>query len=113
MAGVLIVPAQPPLPTAWNFPFQSSAGSQSSISIWESGDGARTAATRQWAGSEAGACPGAPAGGGPAGRSSAAVMVTPGRSMFPRLSHGTGAAAAANSRARWAIMAQSSRGVRA
>ena len=56
-----MMPAQPPLPTAWNLPFQFSAGSQTSISMCESGDGFSTAATRQCAGSTiagaAGACP--------------------------------------------------------
>src|SRR5688572_10613108 len=46
-----MVPAQPPLPTAWNLPFQFSAGSQTSISMCESDEGLRTTATRQWAGS--------------------------------------------------------------
>src|SRR5450432_153990 len=50
MPAALMLPAQPPFPTATNFPFQPSAGSHSSISIWESEDGASTANTRQWAG---------------------------------------------------------------
>src|SRR5262245_3970518 len=44
-------PAQPPLPTAWNFPFQASAGSQTSILMSESDEGVSVAATRQKAGS--------------------------------------------------------------
>src|SRR5438128_12458787 len=46
-----MVPAQPPLPTAWNFPFQSAAGSQTSILMSESDEGVSVAATRQKAGS--------------------------------------------------------------
>ena len=113
-----MVPAQPPLPTAWNFPFQFSAGSQTSISICESADGVRTAATRQCAGSRiAGAAgappppprppprppwpapgagatgpPGGPPGAGcvngPAGTSAAVVIVVFGRLSVRRLSQG-------------------------
>src|SRR6516225_587699 len=44
MLRVTIVPAQPPLPTASNFPFHTSAnGNQASISICESEDGVSTA----------------------------------------------------------------------
>src|SRR5882762_4700666 len=65
-----MVPAQPPLPTAWNFPFQSAAGSQTSILMSESDEGVSVAATRQNVGSwlncgAAGSVPGgvnAPAG---------------------------------------------------
>src|SRR5207253_1075828 len=46
-----MTPAQPPLPTAWNFPFQATAGSQTSILMSESDDGVSVAATRQKAGS--------------------------------------------------------------
>src|SRR5437762_3932950 len=42
-----MVPAQPPLPTAWNFPFQSAAGIQTSILMSESDEGVSVAATRQ------------------------------------------------------------------
>src|SRR5687767_936487 len=45
-------PAQPPLPTAWNFPFQlADSGIQTSMSTTESADGFSVAATRQCAGS--------------------------------------------------------------
>jgi hypothetical protein len=91
MAGKLMVPAQPPLPTARNFPFQFSAGSQISISMCESGVGARTAAMRQWAGRATGCCP-RPAVDGPAATSSAAVMVISGPASDLRLSHGVAAA---------------------
>src|SRR5580704_14863597 len=87
MAGKLIVPAQPPLPTARNLPFQFSAGSQISISMCESGVGASTAAMRQWAGSAIGSCP-RPAVYGPAATSSAAVMVISGPASDLRPSHG-------------------------
>src|ERR1700693_6245087 len=50
MASKLIDPAQPPLPTAWYFPFQSEAGSQTSILISESLLGFSVAATWQYAG---------------------------------------------------------------
>src|SRR4051794_36911804 len=43
-----MLPAQPPLPTAWNFPFHPDSGSQASISMWESAEGVSTSATRQW-----------------------------------------------------------------
>src|SRR6185503_21161831 len=46
-----MVPAHPPLPTAWNLPFQFSAGSHTSISICESDEGFSTTCTRQCAGS--------------------------------------------------------------
>src|SRR6266446_3143251 len=42
-----MLPAQPPLPTAWNFPFQSAAGIQTSILMSESDEGVSVAATRQ------------------------------------------------------------------
>src|SRR5205807_1800901 len=45
-----MTPAQPPLPTAWNFPFHPTAGSQTSILMSESDDGVSVAATRQKAG---------------------------------------------------------------
>src|SRR5437867_6665643 len=44
-------PAQPPLPTAWNFPFQFASGIHTSILISESLDGFSVAATLQNAGS--------------------------------------------------------------
>ena len=42
-----MIPAQPPLPTPANFPFQLSNGSQTSKTICDSGVGAMTPATRQ------------------------------------------------------------------
>src|SRR5437773_10537542 len=42
-----MTPAQPPLPTAWNLPFQPPAGSQTSTLISESSVGFTVAATRQ------------------------------------------------------------------
>src|SRR5213594_3757835 len=56
-------PAQPPLPTASNFPFQWSAGNQTSKLMFESDDGLSTPTTRQNAGT---AAPAAPAPAGPA-----------------------------------------------
>src|SRR5262245_46831777 len=45
-----MVPAQPPLPTAWNLPFHAKAGNQTSILMSESAEGLSVAATRQNAG---------------------------------------------------------------
>src|SRR4026207_1391424 len=45
-----MVPAHPPLPTAWNLPFHATAGSQTSILMSESEEGVSVAATRQKAG---------------------------------------------------------------
>ena len=42
-----MIPAQPPLPTPANFPFQLPSGSQTSKTICDSGVGAMTPATRQ------------------------------------------------------------------
>src|SRR5215471_11829909 len=49
-----MLPAQPPLPTAWYLLFQFSAGSHSSISMCESAEGVNVSATRQNAGSTGG-----------------------------------------------------------
>ena len=46
-----MLPFKPPLPTAWNLPFQPAAGSQTSILMSESLVGVSVAATRQNAGS--------------------------------------------------------------
>src|SRR5262245_2312731 len=46
-----IVPAQPPLPTVWSFPFHPVAGSQTSLLMSESLVGVSVAVTRQNAGS--------------------------------------------------------------
>src|SRR6185503_6320782 len=112
-----MMPAHPPLPTAWNLPFQFSAGSHTSISIFESDDGFSTACTRQCAGSivcgAAGPCPRPPAGGaprpaagatgpsggpcwaggvnGPAGTSWAEVIVVFGSASAASFSHGVDA----------------------
>src|SRR3954465_4658296 len=123
-----MTPAHPPLPTAWNLPFQFSAGSQTSTAMSESADGFSVAATRQYGPSVVpacacalagtlGGCPPAraasgcpprpgpaacvrpppfaaaprpgPAGGvnGPAGTSSAVVIVVFGRASVFRPSH--------------------------
>src|SRR5258706_8671748 len=47
MAGYAIEPVNAPLPTAWNFWFQSADGNQTSIAMSESLDGLSLAATRQ------------------------------------------------------------------
>src|SRR2546425_7274685 len=71
IAAKLMVPAQPPFPTASNFPFQFSDGSQTSISITESEDGFSTAATRHRGGrvsvGAAGVGPRPPPPAGPGG----------------------------------------------
>src|SRR5579864_1476809 len=45
-----MMPAQPPLPTAWNFRFQPEAGSHTSTLMSESVEGFKVAVTRQKAG---------------------------------------------------------------
>src|SRR5262245_53068507 len=85
-----MVPAQPPLPTAWNFPFQSEAGSQTSILMSESGEGVSVAATRQKAGNwlncgAAGPVPGRV--NAPAGISWARVIEVFGSARDDKLSH--------------------------
>src|SRR5262245_16673976 len=45
-----MAPAQPPLPTAWNLPFQPDDGNHTSILMSESGEGTSVATTRQKAG---------------------------------------------------------------
>src|SRR5256885_9677149 len=87
-----MTPAQPPPPTIWNLPFQFSAGNHTSISMCESVVGCSTAATRQCAARMMGVgCGAAPRPGvayGPAGTSSAAVMVVSGSVSDFRLSQG-------------------------
>lgn len=76
-----MLPAQPPLPTASNLPFQLVAGSQTSILMSESGDGVRVAVTRQKAGRVVkglGPRPGAGGVKAPAATVWAAVMVVVG-----------------------------------
>src|SRR6266705_3036012 len=91
-----MVPAHPPLPTAWNLPFQPDAGIQTSILMSESLVGFSVAATRQNAGSALNAAPGPPraAGGvnspGPIG--CANVMVVSGNVSDARLSQVAAAA---------------------
>src|SRR5512145_3178736 len=91
-----MLPAHPPLPTASNLPFQFSVGIHISISMCESDEGARTAATRQCAGSTTGGGAEVPgAWNGPAGTLVAAVIVTFGSESVRRLSHATAGAASA------------------
>ena len=73
-------PAQPPLPTAWNLPFQPDDGIHTSTLMSESADGFSVAATRHTATGFANPCAAfdRPLGGlenAPAGTSSALVMV--------------------------------------
>src|SRR5262245_57506525 len=94
-------PANPPLPTPMNFPFQFSVGSQSSILIRESEVGLRIIWTLQWAGILAGGAllPRAPArtGAGPSGTTSALVIVVSASWRLARFSHGVAPAAAPRS----------------
>src|SRR3989442_6525403 len=93
-----MIPAQPPFPTASNFWFQVSAGSQISIAISESDDGFSSAATRQNAGTiRRPGCAGPGWVGGlnsPAGTSSAIVIVVLGNESDFRPAHGVAASAA-------------------
>src|ERR1700737_1256381 len=84
-------PANPPLPTPWNFPFQPELGSHTSNAISESLDGLITPAPRQKAGSFSIA---PPPGGlkDPPATDSAVVMVVPARPSVARLSHVAAAA---------------------
>src|SRR5580765_42600 len=103
-------PAQPPLPTASNLPFQFAAdGIQTSILISESLEGASVAAMRQNSGrSLYGAKAGAPGASRPAGVAAncpagtvcARVIVVCGSAIDARLSHD----AAATTRARGAAI---------
>src|SRR5215468_5703753 len=88
MSEKLIDPASPPLPTAWNFPFQSTVGIQTSKRI----AGAMTPLTRQIGSAIL------PTGDGfgPAGKDSTSMMVVSGklRSAKVLMVHGALAAAA-------------------
>src|SRR5712692_4895671 len=103
-----MLPLQPPLPTAWNLPFQPEAGIQISILMSESVVGLRVAATRQKAGRSLNDAGGALAGCGagalnaPAATGSARVMVVSGRVSEARFSQvaATAGAAARAARAR-------------
>src|SRR5215510_6931101 len=106
-----MMPAQPPLPTAWYLPFHPSDGSHTSILMSESDEGASVAAMRQCAGSIRGGGAGAPprpagaaaAGGapparpgwtnGPAGTASAVVIVVLDSFSDFRSAHGVAASA--------------------
>src|SRR5262245_31609216 len=86
-----MLPAQPPLPTAWNFPFHPVAGSQTSILMSESDDGVSVAATRQKAGRRLNCCTAAGAIPGrvkpPAGTIWARVIAVSGSARDDKLSH--------------------------
>src|SRR5688572_25537146 len=86
-----MVPAQPPLPTAWNLPFHATAGSQTSILMSESEEGVSVAATRQKAGNWLNCCTAAgPVPGRlnpPAGTISAKVIEVFGSPRDDKLSH--------------------------
>src|SRR5213594_2239431 len=99
MAPYEIVPAHPPLPTAWNFPFHPDSGSQTSTLMSESLEGASAASTRQNAGRLRNAWPmaagglGVAAGGvnAPGSTMRASVIVACGRAIDARLSHAAAA----------------------
>ena len=86
-----MVPAQPPLPTAWNLPFHAAAGSQTSILMSESEEGVSVAATRQNAGNWLNCCTAAgPVPGRlnpPAGTIWAKVIEVFGSARDDKLSH--------------------------
>src|SRR5437667_7654204 len=86
-----MAPFHAPLPTAWYFVFQLSAGSQTSILMSESLDGFAVSATRQNAGRSANALPPRPARppgcvNAPAATSCAESIVAPGSVSDFRLS---------------------------
>src|SRR5215510_6499137 len=87
MSEKLIDPARPPLPTAWNFPFQSTVGIQTSNRI----AGVMTPLTRQIGRAML------PTGAGfwPAGRDSTSMMVVSGRLRPAKVSKVQGAVVAA------------------
>src|SRR5207244_9978247 len=100
MSEKLIDPARPPLPTAWNFPFQSTVGIQTSKRI----AGAMTPLTRQIGRVML------PTGDGfgPAGSDSTSVMVESGRLRSAKVARVQGAvvaAAGAGASATVAVMA--------
>src|SRR5262249_28932071 len=83
-----MVPAQPPLPTAWNLPFHATAGSQTSILMSESGEGVSLAATRQNAGNWLNCGTGGPGRlNPPAGTIRARVIDAFGSAREDKLSH--------------------------
>src|SRR6266545_3597698 len=99
-----MTPAQPPLPTAWNLPFQPLPGSQTSTLISESLEGVSVADTRQNSGRFwYGLAPAPDRSPGvenvPAGTSCAAVMVVSFKASFARLSQGAANAGTADSHA--------------
>src|SRR5579862_9905364 len=101
MAGYAMAPLNAPLPTAWNFPFQAEAGSQTSMLMCESLVGESVAATRQNAGS-ADKSPASPCASGlkaPAGTSAATVIAACGSATFARSPHAPSAALAVTRRA--------------
>src|SRR5262245_998656 len=93
-----MVPAQPPLPTAWNLPFHARAGSQTSILMSESEEGLSVAATRQNAGNWLNCCAAAgPVPGRlnpPAGAIWAKVIEVFGSARDAKLSHDAAALSA-------------------
>jgi hypothetical protein len=100
ISAKLIEPARPPLPTAWNFPFQSTVGIQTSKRI----AGVMTPLTRQMGRAML------PTGDGfgPAGRDSTSVMVVSAKlraAKVPRLQGAVVAVTGSGARAPVAIMA--------
>src|SRR4029453_2699572 len=106
-----MLPFHPPLPVAWNLPFQAAAvaGSQYSTLMSESGDGFSVASTRQNAGrSENGLPPPRPPRAGgvnpPAATEVAEVMVVSGSLREDSASHDCAKAGFAIVRARIAAI---------
>src|SRR4029434_5560740 len=86
MSAKLIEPARPPLPTAWNFPFQSAVGIQTSKKC----AAAMTPLTRQIGRAMS------PTGDGfgPAGSDSTSVMVVSGKLRAAKVARAQGAVGA-------------------
>src|SRR5688572_8751926 len=92
-----MVPAQPPLPTAWNLPFHATAGSHTSILMSESEEGVCVATTRQKAGNWLNCGTAGPVPGRlnpPAGTIWAKVIDVFGSDRDDKLSHDAAAACA-------------------
>src|SRR5258708_34416342 len=85
-----MLPAKPPLPIPWYFPFQPAAGIQTSSLMSESLVGLISAVTRQKAGNSLKVAGARPAGGSnaPAATNCAEVVVGSGGLTLPKPPHG-------------------------
>src|SRR5258708_34613851 len=89
-----MLPAKPPLPIPWYFPFQPAAGIQTSSLMSESLGGLISAVTRQKAGNSLKVAGAGPPGGSdaPGATNCAEVMGVPGLLRIPQLSPRAGKA---------------------